>query len=85
MREDRMLTALGVVREKELGSITNLYAAPASKMEFLLSGMLYPYRHLRGLPTRLDTLFRPSIFRKYHRVCSARVLDSAACSRITFG
>jgi ribosome-dependent ATPase len=37
-----MLTALGIVREKELGSITNLYAAPASKLEFLLGKQL-PY------------------------------------------
>jgi ribosome-dependent ATPase len=37
-----MLTALGVVREKELGSICNLYAAPARKFEFLL-GKQAPY------------------------------------------
>jgi len=37
-----MLTALGVVREKELGSIINLYAAPASKLEFLVGKQL-PY------------------------------------------
>ena len=37
-----MLTALGVVREKELGSITNLYAAPATKLEFLVGKQL-PY------------------------------------------
>jgi ribosome-dependent ATPase len=37
-----MLTALGVVREKELGSITNLYAAPVSKLEFLVGKQL-PY------------------------------------------
>jgi ribosome-dependent ATPase len=37
-----MLTALGVVREKELGSITNLYAAPATKFEFLVGKQL-PY------------------------------------------
>jgi ribosome-dependent ATPase len=37
-----MLTALGIVREKELGSITNLYAAPASKLEFLIGKQL-PY------------------------------------------
>jgi ribosome-dependent ATPase len=37
-----MLTALGIVREKELGSITNLYAAPAGKLEFLLGKQL-PY------------------------------------------
>jgi ribosome-dependent ATPase len=37
-----MLTALAVVREKELGSIANFYAAPATKMEFLL-GKQAPY------------------------------------------
>src|SRR5205085_12516962 len=37
-----MLTALSVVREKELGSIANFYAAPATKMEFLLGKQL-PY------------------------------------------
>ena len=37
-----MLTALGVVREKELGSITNLYVTPVSKLEFLLGKQL-PY------------------------------------------
>ena len=37
-----MLTAVGVVREKELGSITNLYAAPARKIEFLVGKQL-PY------------------------------------------
>jgi ribosome-dependent ATPase len=37
-----MLTALAVVREKELGSIANFYAAPASRTEFLLGKQL-PY------------------------------------------
>ncbi len=37
-----MLTALSVVREKELGSIANFYAAPATKTEFLLGKQL-PY------------------------------------------
>ena len=37
-----MLTALAVVREKELGSIANFYAAPATKAEFLL-GKQMPY------------------------------------------
>ena len=37
-----MLTSLGVVREKEMGSILNLYAAPARKIEFLLGKQL-PY------------------------------------------
>ncbi len=37
-----MLTALGVVREKELGSIANFYAAPVTKLEFLI-GKQTPY------------------------------------------
>jgi ribosome-dependent ATPase len=37
-----MLTALGVVREKETGSITNLYASPATVGEFLIGKQL-PY------------------------------------------
>ncbi len=37
-----ILMALGVVREKELGSITNFYATPATRLEFLLGKQL-PY------------------------------------------
>ena len=37
-----ILMALAVVREKELGSITNLYATPVTKFEFLLGKQL-PY------------------------------------------
>src|SRR6516225_5297848 len=37
-----MLTALAVVREKELGSIANFYAAPATRSEFLFGKQL-PY------------------------------------------
>ena len=37
-----ILAALSVVREKELGSITNLYVTPTSKLEFLL-GKQIPY------------------------------------------
>ena len=37
-----ILTALSVVREKELGTITNLYGTPVSKLEFLL-GKQIPY------------------------------------------
>jgi len=37
-----ILTALGVVREKELGSIVNLYVTPVSRLEFLLGKQL-PY------------------------------------------
>ncbi|MCM1512855.1 MAG: ribosome-associated ATPase/putative transporter RbbA [Oxalobacter formigenes] len=37
-----VLVALGVVREKELGSITNFYVTPTTKLEFLL-GKQIPY------------------------------------------
>ncbi|WP_443090360.1 ribosome-associated ATPase/putative transporter RbbA [Basfia succiniciproducens] len=37
-----MMTALGVVREREIGSIMNLYGSPASKLQFLLGKQL-PY------------------------------------------
>ena len=37
-----MMTAAGVVREKEMGSITNLYATPVSGLEFLI-GKQAPY------------------------------------------
>jgi ribosome-dependent ATPase len=37
-----ILTALAVVREKELGSIVNLYVTPATRLEFLLGKQL-PY------------------------------------------
>ncbi len=37
-----ILMALGVVREKELGSITNLYVTPVTRLEFLLGKQL-PY------------------------------------------
>ena len=37
-----VMTALGIVREKELGSITNFYVTPTSGLEFLLGKQL-PY------------------------------------------
>ena len=37
-----MMTALGVVREREIGSIANLYASPATVGEFLIGKQL-PY------------------------------------------
>ena len=37
-----MMTAVGVVREKEMGSITNFYATPVTGLEFLL-GKQFPY------------------------------------------
>jgi ribosome-dependent ATPase len=43
-----MMTAAGVVREKEMGSITNLYATPVSGLEFLL-GKQFPYLLIASL------------------------------------
>lgn len=37
-----ILSAVGVVREKELGSITNLYSTPSTRLEFLI-GKQIPY------------------------------------------
>ncbi|WP_163980739.1 ABC transporter permease, partial [Raoultella ornithinolytica] len=37
-----ILMALAIVREKELGSITNLYVTPVTRLEFLLGKQL-PY------------------------------------------
>ena len=37
-----LLTALGVVREKERGSIFNIYSSTVSRLEFLI-GKLFPY------------------------------------------
>ena len=37
-----MLTAIGVVREKEMGSITNFYSSPMTRLEFLW-GKQIPY------------------------------------------
>ena len=48
-----MLTALGVVREKELGSITNLYVTPVTRLEFLLGKQL-PYIGLAAFNLHRD-------------------------------
>lgn len=42
MLSSPLLTALGVVREKESGSIYNIYSAPVSRAEFLI-GKLIPH------------------------------------------
>jgi ribosome-dependent ATPase len=41
-----LLTSLAVVREKELGSIINLYVTPVTRIEFLLGKQL-PYIGLK--------------------------------------
>jgi len=56
-----MLAALSVVREKELGSITNLYVTPTTRLEFLLGKQL-PYVVLSALSFLLLTLLAVTVF-----------------------
>ncbi|MDR3404646.1 MAG: ABC transporter permease [Chthoniobacter sp.] len=56
-----MLTALSVVREKELGSIINLYVTPVKRTEFLLGKQL-PYLVLGMLNFGLMTLLAITLF-----------------------
>lgn len=56
-----MLTALSVVREKELGSIINLYVTPVTRIEFLLGKQL-PYIALGMLSFLLMTLLAATVF-----------------------
>ncbi|WP_373980484.1 ribosome-associated ATPase/putative transporter RbbA [Achromobacter sp. JD417] len=56
-----MLTALAVVREKELGSITNLYVTPVTRLEFLL-GKQAPYVALAMLNFLLMALLAVTLF-----------------------
>ncbi|AUL47283.1 ABC transporter ATP-binding protein [Bordetella trematum] len=56
-----MLTALSVVREKELGSIINLYVTPVTRLEFLL-GKQAPYVALAMLNFLLMALLAVTVF-----------------------
>ncbi|PLX74344.1 MAG: multidrug ABC transporter ATP-binding protein [Azoarcus sp.] len=56
-----MLTALGVVREKELGSILNVYTTPVTRLEFLLGKQL-PYIGLSMLNFVLMFLLAVTLF-----------------------
>jgi ribosome-dependent ATPase len=56
------MTAVGVVREKELGSIINLYATPTKGVEFLLGKQL-PYLGLALLSYLLLLLMALGLFR----------------------
>jgi ribosome-dependent ATPase len=56
-----LLTALSVVREKELGSIINLYVTPVTKLEFLLGKQL-PYILLALLNYLLMLLAAVTLF-----------------------
>jgi ribosome-dependent ATPase len=56
-----MLAALSVVREKELGSIINLYVTPVTRSEFLLGKQL-PYIVLAMVNFLLLTLLAVTVF-----------------------
>ena len=56
-----MLTALSVVREKELGSIVNFYVTPVTQLEFLLGKQL-PYIALAVLNFILLTILAVFVF-----------------------
>jgi len=56
-----MLSALSVVREKELGSIINLYVTPVTRTEFLLGKQL-PYVALAMLNFLLMVLLAVTVF-----------------------
>ena len=56
-----ILTALSVVREKELGSIVNLYVTPVTRLEFLLGKQL-PYIVLAMLSFILLTMLAVFVF-----------------------
>ncbi len=59
-----MLTALGVVREKELGTIANLYASPAGIGEYLIGKQL-PYIGVGCIAFLLMTLVAIPVFGIY--------------------
>jgi len=56
-----ILTAVSVVREKELGSIINLYVTPVSKLEFLLGKQL-PYIVVGLVNFALMTVMAVTVF-----------------------
>jgi ribosome-dependent ATPase len=56
-----MLSALSVVREKELGSIVNLYVTPVTRLEFLL-GKQIPYVLLAMINFMLLTILAVTLF-----------------------
>lgn len=81
-----MLTALGVVREKELGSIINLYAAPASKLEFL-TGKQLPYVgigivNFLVLTTIIVFIFRVPITGSFLALATGAALCAAAATAV---
>jgi ribosome-dependent ATPase len=72
-----MLTALGVVREKEMGSIINLYVTPVTRTEFLLGKQL-PYVGLALINFLLMCLLAVTVFGVPIRGSFATLLLAAA-------
>ena len=81
-----MLTALSVVREKELGSITNFYAAPVNKLEFLIGKQL-PYIGFSivsfvSLAALMTIFFRVPITGSYAALSLGAVLFATAATSL---
>lgn len=79
-----MLTALSVVREKELGSIVNLYVTPVRRLEFLLGKQL-PYVALGFLNFLLLALLAVTVFGvplkgSFATLCAATLLYVSAAT-----
>ena len=55
------LTALGVVREKETGSIYNIYVSTVSSAEFLI-GKLFPYMAISAVNSLILFIFATELF-----------------------
>lgn len=55
------LTALGVVREKETGSIYNIYVSTVTRAEFLM-GKLFPYMAISAVNSIILFLFATELF-----------------------
>ena len=76
-----ILMALAIVREKELGSITNLYVTPVTRLEFLLGKQL-PYIAVAMVNFALMLLMAVFLFECRSRAAFRRS-RSVACSTST--
>jgi len=80
-----ILTAVGVVREKELGSIANVYSTPVTKIEFL-AGKQLPYIALAMINFACCALMAVFLFRvPIKGGLSALVLGAAAFAAASTG
>ncbi len=82
-----ILTALSVVREKELGSIVNLYVTPVTRLEFLLGKQL-PYIAVGAANALLVLLIAVYVFGVPLRGSLAAILLASllyVCAATAFG